>query len=75
MTRSRPLPTFTVEQDGKGNHRIVRRQGPSTIQGEWASYMHVAELKVGFAVYIAVTEYYAGTAMKPGAVYRLWEEG
>jgi len=45
--------------DNKGNHRII----VAGQVGESAMYAHVATLKVGEQLYMAVTDYYSGISI------------
>lgn len=60
--------------NGNGTHQIAATFHDNTGKiGESVGYRQIAELKLGACQYIAVTEYYAGSALKPETVYQITE--
>lgn len=70
------MSRFKHELDGVGQHRIVWqtcRSGAGVLRtaevGEWVGYQQIASLNHAGKSAIAVTQYYAGSALEPNHIY------
>ena len=67
---------LTIEYDGKGNFRIFIRDHtgkPVGRGGDWVFYQSIANIFVNGKMYIAVSDYFEGTSLKPNVIYELTE--
>ena len=65
--------TLKHQYNGQGHHRIASLDVAGFLDrsGEWCGYQNIATFTYSGITYLAVTEYFAGGALVPDAIYQL----